>query len=381
MEDSKKITKNILIVSGRSLTHHGTQVCLYNIINQSPPQYSFTWYCPGKKDKTFAEDIQGKGVTVVTGGLDLFNCTRRKIYSTVVRDIWSICHKHQYDIIHINTGSETFQVVALLTAAICSVPNRIAHSHSCFPYEDATILKRIKHYSLQKIVPPLSTRLASCSSEAAEPLFGKSKGKYALIVPNAINIGAYSFSCGNRKTWRKKLGVEDSIVLGHVGAFSYQKNQHFLIDIFKNIEKKFNNRIKLLLVGSGVLKEEIQRQIDQYGLRDKITITGYTNSVSNYLCAMDIFVFPSKQEGFGNACLEAQASGLPCVVSNRIPLETQVTDDYVFLPLEAGAEFWADKIMSMNLKSDQEREAACEKIKGSIYDMSGLSKYIDQLYG
>lgn len=380
MEKSGKAGKNILLVSARSMTRHGAQTSILNIIKVSPSSYTFTWYCPGTEDKAFAEEVRREGVTVVTGGLDLFSCDQKTQYRTIARDIWRLCHENRYDIIHVNTGVVKFQAVVLLIAMLCGVPERIAHSRSSIPFVSAGSLSRLKRFVLEKTVCFTATRMTACSQEAARALFGEKKARNALVILNRIDTEKYAFSCEKRDILRKELSLNGCLVIGHVGVFNTVKNHQFLLEVFREVACR-NSRARLLLVGAGRLKNEMCMKVKQYGLEQKVIFTGHTDRVSEYLCAMDIFVLPSLYEGMPLSAIEAQASGLPCVVSDQVPPEVELTENVAFLPLGGGGMFWADKLLAVKPRSDADRADSWKAVRDAGYDLRDTGRYVEQLYG
>ncbi len=121
------------------------------------------------------------------------------------------------------------------------------------------------------------------------------------------------------------MSLGNNLVIGHVGIFNKVKNYQFLLEVFREVACR-NSRARLLLVGGGWLEKEIRMQVKQYGLEQKVIFTGYTGRVSEYLCAMDMFVLPSLYEGMPLSAIEAQTSGLPCVISDWVPPEVVLTE-------------------------------------------------------
>lgn len=376
-----RIHKNVLFVSARSVSRAGgVQTFFYNMVQFSPPEYEYTWYCPGSEDKDFGEEIRLLGVSLVTGELNLFQCSQEELYHTVTRDIWQLCHKKKYDIIHVNTGILNFETFVITLARVCGIPERIAHSHNCLPIIKTNLLNRVKHYAAQKVLLFNATKLAACSAKAAENLFGLKKAQEAFIFPNGVDISKFAFSLKERNIYRKDLGLDHMFVLGTVSVFNKQKNHRFLIEVFRMVAERKDNA-RLLLVGGGRLKEEILQQIVQFGLSQKVVFAGYTDRVGEYLSAMDVFMFPSLYEGLGNAVIEAQISGLPCVMSDGVPSEAKVTEKVLFLSLNQEPSEWADQILKINLNSIEERARAWEKVSGTRYDCTKLGRFISELYG
>ena len=190
------------------------------------------------------------------------------------------------------------------------------------------------------------------SSEAAKFMFGKNslKNNKAFILNNGIDYTKYKYSKEGRNRIRDEFKIkEDDLLIGHVGRFNKQKNHKFLLDIFKEIKNK-NGKSKLMLVGEGELLEEIKKYANELGIIDDIILTGIRKDVSDLLSAMDVYVFPSFYEGMPNTVIEAQATGLPCIVSNRITKEAKITDLVIYKNLEDKAEEWAELAVSMKNK-------------------------------
>lgn len=195
---------------------------------------------------------------------------------------------------------------------------------------------------LPKTIP--SVRFAP-STEAAEYAFGKGcvkKGK-AQILHNGLIYDQYKFSKESREKHRRDLGIENCTVIGHVGRFYNQKNHDFLIDIFKNISEKDDNA-KLVLVGVGELQEQIRQKVKELSLDDKVLFLGRRSDVPELLSAFDVMVLPSLCEGMPNVVIEAQASGLPCVIADTITPEADITGLVKYCSLNENTDVWADEI-------------------------------------
>lgn len=243
----------------------------------------------------------------------------------------------EYRIVHVH--QDCLSSVALQCAKECGVPVRIAHSHN--RNQDKNIKYLIKLYYMKQI-PKFATEYFACSKEAGDWMF---KGENYHILYNAIDASAYTYSYEKSKEIRKRLGLENNYVIGHVGRFDEQKNHTFLLDIFCEYLKN-DSSARLLLVGDGKLRTSIQDKAKSLGIYNNVIFTGVRSDVADLLQAMDIFVFPSLYEGLGIAAVEAQASGLPCILSDRVPIECKMTDKVEFLPLEGTLEIWTNHIMA-----------------------------------
>ena len=192
------------------------------------------------------------------------------------------------------------------------------------------------------------------STEAAEFMFGKNcieNGK-ATLMHNAIDLSLFKFDENLRNKHRKEFNIEKDFVIGHVGRFSNQKNHVFLLKVFNELLKLEKN-CKLVLVGKGELQNDIIDQIKKFNIEDKVIFAGVRSDVNELLSVFDVFVFPSFYEGMPNTVIEAQATGLPCIISDTITKEVQITDLVTFKSIKEDAKQWALEILS---KKGKERK-------------------------
>lgn len=184
------------------------------------------------------------------------------------------------------------------------------------------------------------------STEAAEFMFGRDyvEKKKCSLIHNAIDTNVYHYSREGRKEIREELDLANKTVIGHVGRFTHQKNHMFLLDIFREIKDREQDAV-LVLVGKGELEEEIKSRAESLGILNDIIFTGVRSDVPNLLSAMDVFVFPSFYEGMPNTVIEAQATGLPCVIADTITKEANITGLVEYLPLKEPA-CWAEKALA-----------------------------------
>jgi glycosyltransferase involved in cell wall biosynthesis len=237
-------------------------------------------------------------------------------------------------------------------------------------------LNTMIHY-LCRFIPRFvaNVRLAP-SIASADFMFGKNivkKGK-AVVLSNGLDTTKYYFNMEYREKIRKEFGVEKKFVIGHVGRFSFQKNHSFLLEIFAEIAKTNQNAI-LMLVGKGELEYEIKYKAKKLGIEQSIIFTGIRPDVPEILCAMDVFVFPSFYEGMPNTVIEAQATGLSCIVSDTITKEADITGLLKFLPL-GDVDSWAKNIM---LLKDCERKNTTGIFKENGYDIIKVTKKFTDL--
>jgi len=200
---------------------------------------------------------------------------------------------------------------------------------------------------LPRVVPNIKI---APSVKAATFVFGKKavKNNEILILNNGLDYNIFKYDEKKRIQKRKELKIEDKTILyGHVGRFNSQKNHLFLIDVFNEICKRQKNSM-LLLIGEGEEKEKVIKYINELNLSNKVIILEPQANVQDYYMAMDLFVFPSLFEGMPNVIIEAQATGLRCILSDTITEEADVSGLLKYISLNKSAIEWADEILSNN---------------------------------
>jgi len=274
-----------------------------------------------------------------------------------------------YDIIHANTVSAA-DITHLKLAKKYKVKKIIIHSHNC-GIKTKFLLKIFNKLNKKKL-NKLGTHFLACTKDAGVWLFGKKQK--VTVINNAFEIEKFKFNKENRNKIRKELNIKrNEFVIGHVGRMCYQKNQEFLIELFKDYSD-INKNSKLVLIGEGRNESMLKDIISNFGLEEKVIIKK-SNDPYEYYSAFDAFIFPSRYEGLGIVGVEAQINGLPCLFSNVIPKEIKVNDNVKFLPLNC-KEKWL-KI----LKQNKLRRIDKISSKVEIYDINKELEKIDKLYG
>lgn len=278
--------------------------------------------------------------------------------------------EHSYTVVH--SHLDCMSAYPLRAAKKAGVPVRIAHAHNTS--QDRGWKYPIKQFS-NKQVGRYATDYFACSQAAGEWMF---PSRQFAVFPNAIDLNDYSFCASVRKSVRQEFHLKDDcLLIGHVGRFAPQKNHAFLLDIFAEIAK-LQADAYLFLVGGGEGMAAIREKAVAFGLADKVIFTGVRDDVNRLLQAMDIFVFPSLYEGLPVTLVEAQASGLPCVISDHVPRESIITDGLVTVQnLDDSAETWAKHILARigTARTDHSAEVAAHG-----YDISETAKWLEEFY-
>lgn len=282
--------------------------------------------------------------------------------------------KNQYDVVHIHSGSISVLALGSLAARRNNIPQIIVHSHC------AGASKSMKYHITKQMTSPIllscPTDYCACSKEAGEWKFPKKTLHKLKILKNGIDLDKFQYSLETRGAMRKELGISpEDYVLGHIGRFSYQKNQEYIIDLAENIKSIFPN-IKVILIGSGETMKQIKNQVQESGLNENVLFVGNVNNVQDYLQAMDVFVFPSRFEGLGIAGIEAQAVGLPVIASKNVPEELRVSSLVQFIDLN-NKDQW---IKSLLESRNRERQDVRETLRYAGYDIKNTTDQIRKIY-
>lgn len=228
----------------------------------------------------------------------------------------------------------------LYAAKKAGVPIRILHSHNS---QGADLQwKRIRNWLLSKVGIWCANQYMACGEKAAHYLYGKNCSQVYLLN-NVVDAEHFRYRKEIRQNIRKTIQVEGKFVIGHVGRFCYQKNQKFLIKIFAEIYKREKNAY-LFLLGDGEERQEIETMIEKYHLQKAVKLFGIVSNVEDYMQAMDVFLLPSRYEGVPVSVLEAQATGLPCVISSEVTREVE-TEYTEYMDLTQSAKRWGDAVL------------------------------------
>jgi glycosyltransferase involved in cell wall biosynthesis len=285
--------------------------------------------------------------------------------------------REKYDCIHIHS-SHSYGALFHYIAVRRYSRNIIIHSHSS-SFNTSNPFKCALNAVCRKLLGKCHITRMACSDLAAQWMFPRQ-----ILIPqnyikinNGIETSKFIFNMGERQKARSELHIENKFVIGHVGAFIYQKNHSFLIDVFYETYQK-NHEAVLLLIGGGMLERKIKEKVHNLALDDSVIFYGPTQDVSRMYQAMDCFIFPSSFEGLGIVTIEAQAAGLKTLCSSTIPKEAQISDLLEYMPLSDSVEKWADKILTFN--NGYIRRDMSQKIKDAGYDIETSAKQLEQIY-
>ena len=248
-----------------------------------------------------------------------------------------------YTIVHSHLN--TLSVFPLYAAYCAKIPVRIAHNHS------TTSRGEFKRNLMKQMLRPFSktfaTHYAACADYPARWLFGSktvNKGKVRLIK-NAVDTSRFYPNPSGGESIRKEFGLENRFIIGHVGRFVFPKNHELIVRVFAEVYR-LNKNAALLLVGTGELEAGIRSLVKELGIEHAVFFAGLRRDIPDFLNAFDVFFLPSRYEGMPVVGIEAQAAGLPCLMSDAVPPDTAITPLVEFFPLSAGINDWTHKLLS-----------------------------------
>lgn len=280
-----------------------------------------------------------------------------------------------YDAVVLNTNSLEY-VFPLVLGMLFHIPVRVIHSHNS-GFENKQGLARRLLVGMNKKLLSWSANLRfACSRLAGQWMFGNEP--YHVIY-NAIDIHKYDADDSVRAEMRQSLGLDEALTVLHVGRFSYQKNHAFLLDIFKEVHRIHPDSV-LLLVGDTTEEteylSEVKRKIREYGLDDSVRLLGRRDDVNRIMQAADVLVMPSFFEGLTVVGIEAQASGLPLLLSDTVTRELGLLPSTQFISLDAGADTWAQAVIEAK---QNHRQSRYDELKTAGYDIEHETKRVENL--
>lgn len=344
----------------------GTETMLMNIyrkVNRDRIQFDFLYF-------TDEETYYDKEIIELGGKIIRIHKMRFIHMFDFISNISQVINSNgPYKVVHAHTLFNCGLVVK--AAKKSNIDIRISHAHTTLDNENG-ILRKLYIKFMRNIILKYSTNLLSCSDLAGKYLFGEDTVKLSKydILPNLISYENIINVDGDERYMNLKETNKlnnDELILGNIGTLKEAKNQQFILDIVYKLKEK-NKNVKLLLVGSGPLEKNLRYKCKKLGIENEVIFTGTRDDIDVILNSMDVFVFPSIFEGLGLVLLEAQAAGLPCIVSEAIQPEADLQLGlFSKLNLSDGAEFWANKIIEVCDKKETNKQKILDAFDNQGY--------------
>lgn len=316
---------------------------------------------------------------LISKGARVFHVTARS--KNPIRYYWEMYkffknHAASYQAIWVNINSLA-NIDYLKFARYFGIPVRVVHSHNS-QNMDTKLREKLHNYNRDRI-EKWATDFWACSHEAAKWFYNEETIEKVEIIPNAINVTNSIFSSEARDRIRNTYKLNNQFVLGHVGRLHFQKNQEFMIRVLSKL-LEIRDDVCLVLVGQGEDLNKLKLLAEKLAVQEKVYFVGVQSNISEWLSAFDLFFFPSKFEGLPLAPLEAQANGLPILLSEEaMPLEAKINDNTFFYSLKESEENWAkflDEVIRTTTRLNY--EDIRENFEKSGYDIKIAAKNLEK---
>lgn len=347
------MTRILHVVS--ALKKNGTETFLINILrNIDREKFKFDFLI-------FNEDKDGYYPEVKSLGCEVYFLPPRRAglvnYHRQLDHFFKDKSK-EYDVIHIHDMSLS-SVAPLYFAKKYGIPKRIMHIHGS---NCNGIHNKIFHKINRHRIASLATHYLSCSAGASAWGYSKSPAlKKSTVIPNGIDLDKFKFDQIQRDKIREELKIDkDRFTIVHVGGFNAIKNHKFLLDVVKQLQS-YKPDVKLICAGVGTLLPSIKEYASKLNLEENVLFLGHRDDVSSLMSAADMLIFPSLHEGLGLVVVEAQASGLPVVVSTGVPQEVGVSASFYRIDLNKGVDYWAKYIAGLDININRDNNPEIER--------------------
>lgn len=339
---------------------------LYRELDRDKIQVDFLVAGVAGQEQFFENEIRSKG-----GRIYKVPGKQRKPIKTFL-DVYHIIRKNQYRVVHRHSDN-SLMILDLWAAMLGGATMYIAHSHnSNVPSGNMKML----HFIFRPFLNMGGIKRYACGIKAGEWMYGKKRFE---VVKNGIDTKKFAFNSKNRLRRRNYLGIENEVLLGHIGRFDVVKNQGYLISILEILNKKYPLKYKLLLVGDGVLQQSVKEMVCKKGLEKEVFFLGQRDDIKDWMQAIDLMIFPSLFEGVPLTLVEAQASGTRCLVSDTVSSEVAITPLLEFLSLNDGEECWAERISRISVEC-RKMDGARDMVVNEGYDILDIAKKFERIY-
>lgn len=356
----------------------GQEVFIMNVYRKiDKEKFQFCFLCTDHSKGDFDDEINEMGGKIFYLPQNTASSgVNRYLQQIEILTYWLRSNKANFDIMHLHTYHALDVFIHLEAARRAKIENVVIHSHNTnAPHKGL-------HCMFMHINNLYKHRMLACSEEAGKWLHGSTNMKKGRVrvVYNGIDVLDYKYNDDARNEYRRKLKIEGKKVIGHIGRFNYQKNHDFIIEIMKSAIQ-INNDIILLLIGKGERFEEIKQKVKSEKLDEHIIFMGTRDDIPELLSTMDALLFPSLFEGLSVVLVEAQASGLQCLISDNIlpPEEDVVKNIFTKCNLRENSTVWARKLLNIMEKNPQ-RFVANEIMEQSQFNISNTVNYLEEFY-
>lgn len=342
---------------------------VYRNIDRSKIQFDFAF---SRNQKGYFDDE-----VIEMGGRIFFFDSEKKSFWNYYKNLRRIIRENgPYNALH--SHIYFFSGFILLVARLCGIDIRIAHCHETQKGRKPTFLRKCYEKLMSRLIKQNATIVLACSDAAGKFNFGNFIPYQVLY--NGIDFDRFKFDEQKREEIRRDLGLSDEKLILNIGRFAEQKNHEFIIKIFKELLSR-DTTYRLLLIGTGTLKNQIIDRCSSLGVLNKVIFLENIKNTEDYYSASDIFILPSLYEGMSIVAIEAQASGLPALLADNITKEVNVSELACYLPINDNAsKVWASMIEQFAKQKRINRNLYSDKLRKTPFNVLETTHRLVNIY-
>jgi len=342
----------------------------YRHVNRSRVQFDFLIHDDGVANHYYEDEVKSLGAKVYRRTNPI-----RNVFKSFFALYKLLKSNPEIKVVHINGASTLLSSIDALCAKLAGISVIIIFSGSVMYYLEFRIEKIFR-----AMVRACATHYFAASIEAGVSMFGEKARDKIVISPCSRDLELFRFNQERRCKTREIMDLNNKTVIVNVGRLVEAKNQAFFLEVFAHALSKDSNLV-LLIVGKGDLMSTLNEKAITLGIADKVHFLGKRDvtddDLQDLLQASDIFVLPSHYEGLSGAAIEAQAAGLPCLLSNTVSPDTKVTDAVEFLPIDKGTDTWVERILFYR---DFNRQDTVDTVRKAGYDIRDAARWLEDVY-
>lgn len=276
-----------------------------------------------------------------------------------------------------------FSGLVMFLSSRHGIPVRVSHSHSTGTTDGASLRRLAYERCMRLLIRRCSTHMLGCSRQACEALFGAGfwRDERVRVSPNAISLAEYAVKARDANLLRAELRLAPGTpLIGQVGSFTLTKNHAFSIRVFERLSARLPDA-HFVIAGDGSLRSDLESRIRAAGLEDRVHLLGVRTDIPSIMAALDLLLMPSLWEGLPVVLIEAQAAGVPCVVSDRVTAEADLGLGLVhFSDLQSGTGAWAEESLDYLQYARPAQLQREQVLRRAGYDAADAARRLSSLY-
>lgn len=382
LESPKKTIRVLHVVE--NLNNQAVETWLLRVLRAASKDYPhvhWTFFCTlgknGRNDSTACE----LGAEVIHSRYEVGDKVR------FVGGLREVMKRGDYDILHCH---HDIMSAAYLVASIgLPFTKRIVHLHntSMSLPTPSRVKSELAREPMRQICLRMADQIVGISTEALHSLVTKDSVDPVRhhVVHYAVDTNRFREACLERHEFRRRLGFSPNAkVLLFVGRMVKYKNPGFVIEILERLPKTEADAVAVF-AGSGDQENAVREMVNRKGLKERVRLLGFRDDVPELMLDSDVMIWPSLEEpkeGLGLGIIEAQAAGLPIVMSRSVPEEAIVIPELVnVLPLAGGPDSWACAVQSILSQPLPTRQECLKLVESSSFSMANGVASLMALYG